>query len=69
MDMKRRSITEAQYQELRAITIEQLNHFNVSTGGVPDPNIKLTCDECRARHDCEFSADSYNIDGDCLAEK
>jgi len=30
---------------------------------------KFTCDECQARHTCEWAFDAYNTDGDCLAEK
>lgn len=30
---------------------------------------KFTCDDCPARHTCEWSFDAYNADGDCLTEK
>lgn len=29
----------------------------------------FTCDDCSARKTCDFAFDSYNTDGDCLAEK
>lgn len=28
-----------------------------------------TCDECGAAPNCEYAFDSYNTDGDCIAEK
>lgn len=30
---------------------------------------KFTCDDCPAKRTCEFAFDTYNTDGDCLAEK
>jgi hypothetical protein len=30
---------------------------------------RFTCYGCAARELCEFAWDSYNTDGDCLAEK
>lgn len=30
---------------------------------------KFTCDDCRDRRTCEWAFDSYNTNGDCLAEK
>ena len=33
------------------------------------PNPVFTCDNCRQRNKCEFVFDTYNTNGDCLAEK
>lgn len=30
---------------------------------------EFTCDDCPANRTCDWSFDSYNTDGDCLAEK
>lgn len=32
-------------------------------------SVKFTCDDCPLRYTCEFVFDTYNMDGDCLAEK
>ena len=56
-------ITEEKYQEMREESLKNLEKFAHITIN------KLTCDDCPFHLDCEFSADGYNIDGDCLAEK
>lgn len=47
----------------RTTGIAQLQHFGYS------PQEKWTCDECKSAWCCEVSYDSYNINGDCLADK
>lgn len=34
-----------------------------------EPEPELTCVECPSVKNCEFAYDSYNTNGDCLAEK
>lgn len=46
--------------EVAAFRAEMVEAFGIA---------KFTCDDCGARHDCEFAFDPYNTDGDCLAEK
>lgn len=61
-------ITEEQYRKFRDDMLKELNEMLRSTGSHKQYD-KLTCDDCPHRHTCEWAGDSYNTDGDCLAEK
>jgi MoaA/NifB/PqqE/SkfB family radical SAM enzyme len=56
------TLTEEQYQKLKADNLAFINQHNFLTD-------KLTCDDCPYKLKCEWSGDAYNIDGDCLADK
>lgn len=64
-------ITQEEYLMLRAKTLEDYNQMLVAQGahGRNDfsQELKLTCDDCPMRFTCEFAADLYNTNGDCLA--
>ena len=55
-----KTLTEQEYQELRNRILKK-SDLPLTT--------ELTCDDCGARLYCEFAADTYNTNGDCLAEK
>ncbi len=55
-------LTQKDYENMRNNTLTEMAKYGI----VFD---KLTCDNCPQRLQCEFAADGYNTDGDCLAEK
>lgn len=58
-------ITQEEYLKLREKTkkeAKELYEYDLKDGG-------LTCDDCSQRFTCEFAADLYNTDGDCLMMK
>ncbi len=66
-DAKR--ITQEEYLDLRAQTILDAKSYLILKTNEEIDNFKLTCDDCPLRFTCEFAADLYNTNGDCLAEK
>lgn len=57
-------LTEAQLESARSKMLEDLRR-DYSEDEMPE----ITCDSCDLRFTCEFSYDTYNTHGDCLAEK
>lgn len=62
-------ITQTEYEKMALEVYKELQQFHEMNGGVGPHGFKLSCDECGARHTCEFATDPYNINGDCLADK